>query len=254
MVIYLDIVMLLNFLVDWLLLMGAGRLCGYPLSPGRTALGAVLGGLYGGACLLPGFSFLGSTLWRTVMLCLMAIIAYGFQKSALSRGTLFILLSMALGGVALGLNGGFFSIAGAAGGLCLLCILGFRGRITGRRYLPVELSYGGCHLKLTALEDTGNTLRDPVTGASVLVVDGETAGKLTGLTKAQLEKPVENMGALPGLRLIPYHAVGTETGLLLALKLKNVKIGSWQGSRLVALAPESFSVSGEYQALTGGAV
>lgn len=254
MTVYLDIVMLLNFLVDWLLLMGAGRLCGYPLSPGRTALGAVLGGLYGGVCLLPGFGFLGNTLWRMAMLLFMAVIAYGFEKSAVPRGALFLLLSMALGGVAQETKGDFFSIAASAGGLCLLCILGFRGRVAGGRYLPVELSYGDCHLRLTALEDTGNTLRDPVTGASVLVVDGATAGKLTGLTKAQLEQPVENIGALPGLRLIPYRAVGTESGMLLALKLNNVKIGPWEGSRLVAFAPGSLGVSGEYQALTGGAV
>lgn len=254
MTVYLDIIILLNFLVDWLLLMGASRLCGYPLSPGRMALGGVLGGLYGGACLLPGFGFLGSTLWRTVMLCLIAVTAYGFQKSTVTKGALFLLLSMALGGVVQGMEKDLLSLVGGAGVLCLLCILGFRGRFTGRQYLPVELSYGDCHLRLTALQDTGNTLRDPVTGASVLVVDGETAGKLTGLRKEQLQNPLENMGALPGLRLIPYRAVGTEKGMLLALKLKNVKIGSWQGSHLVAFAPESFGVSGEYQALTGGAV
>ena len=33
---------------------------------------------------------------------------------------------------------------------------------------------------------------------------------------------------------------------------KNVKIGNWQGSTLVAFAPESLSAEGAYQALTGG--
>lgn len=253
MTVYLDIVILLNFLVDWLLLMGANRLCGHSLSPGKAALGAVVGGLYGGACLLPGFSFLGNALWRTVILCLMAGIAYGFRRSTLRRGVLFLLLSMALGGVALSLNGGFLSLAGAAGGLCLLCILGFHGRDHGQSYVPVELTYGGQHLRLTALRDTGNTLCDPVTGSPVLVVDGQTAQKLTGLTKEQLSRPTQTIGSIPGLRLVPYRAVGTENGLLLALRLKNVKIGSWQGSFLVAFAPEPLSVSGEYQALTGGA-
>ena len=149
MTVYLDILMLLNFLVDWLLLMGASRLRGYPLSPGRTALGAALGGLYGGACFLPGFGFLGSTSWRTVLLCLMALVAYGFQKNAISRCALFVLLSMALGGVALGMEGGFLSLAAAAGGLCLLCVLGFRGKVAGGRYLTVELSYGRQKLKLS---------------------------------------------------------------------------------------------------------
>ena len=253
MVIYLDIVMLLNFLVDWLLLMGTNRLLGHSLSPGRCALAALVGGLYGGACLLPGFSFLGNTLWRTVMLALLAVIAYGLKRSTIRRGVLFLLLSMALGGVAMGLDRGFLSVVGAAGGVCLLCNFGFRGRMGGESYLPVELIYGETRLHLTALQDTGNTLCDPITGSPVLVVDSETAGKLTGLSKEQLQKPVESIGAIPGLRLIPYRAVGTENGLLLALPMKQVKIGSWRVSRVVAFAPEQLSVSGEYQALTGGA-
>ena len=59
MVIYADGVMLLNFLVDALLIMGTNRLTGYPVMVGRTASAAALGSLYSGACLLPGFRFLG---------------------------------------------------------------------------------------------------------------------------------------------------------------------------------------------------
>ena len=43
MAVYLDLVMLLNFLVDYLLLLGTNRLSGSPMTPGRCALAAVLG-------------------------------------------------------------------------------------------------------------------------------------------------------------------------------------------------------------------
>ena len=46
--VYLDLVILLNFLVDYLLLLGTNRISGFPLTPGRTALAAVLGGIYFG--------------------------------------------------------------------------------------------------------------------------------------------------------------------------------------------------------------
>lgn len=253
MVAHLNVVMLLNFLVDWLLIMGTNRLCGYGPSPGRAALGATLGGIYGGVCLLPGFAFLGNTLWRTVMLALMAMLAFGLHRSTLRRGVIFLLLSMALGGMAVGMGTDrLWTLPVAAGVVCMLCILGFRGKL-GAAYIPVELSYGGRQLKLTALRDTGNTLRDPLTGGPVLVVDGASASKLTGLTDDQLRRPVEAMGAIPGLRLIPYHSVGTQSGMLLALNLKQVKIGTWCGTHVVAFAPEKLSMDGEYQALTGGA-
>lgn len=253
--IYLDGVMVLNFLVDFLLLMGAARLCGFPARLGKCALAALVGGVYAGICLLPGCYFLGNMLWRTVSLAAMAIIAFGCTYSAIRRGLVFAFLSYALGGLVMDIGkGGFAGILIAAGALFVLCAVGFRSRPGGNAYLPVELSYGEKRLRLTALRDTGNTLIDPVTGGQVLVVDASVAEKLTGLTPAQLRCPVEAMGTIPGLRLIPFHSVGKNGGFLLALKLKNVKIGTWQGSTLVAFAPEVFGKEGAYQALTGGVV
>lgn len=252
--VYLDLVIALNFLVDFLLLLGTSRLCGYPARPLRTALAALLGGVYGGLCLLPGLHFLGNVLWRTVSLALMALLAFGVSVSALRRGVVFALLSMALGGVALGLGGSsFWTLVAAAGGVCSLCVVGFRGKLEARSYVPVVLSYGGKRLQLTALQDTGNTLRDPVTGRPVLVIAADAAQQLTGLSREQLRQPVESVGALPGLRLIPYRAVGKDSGLLLALRFPEVKIGTWKGSSLVAFAPEGLSPENAYQALTGGA-
>lgn len=255
MAVYLDLVVLLNFLVDFLLLIGTNRLCGYRTGWGRPALAAAVGAVYGGVCLLPGFHFLGNTLWRVVSLALMTWIAYGWSKSSLRRGMVFTLLSMALGGIALGIGGGdFWSLIAAAAGVFLMCALGFREKVGSVSYIPVELAYCGKRMRLTALQDTGNALRDPVTGGSVLVVGAEVAQQLTGLTQQQLSRPVEAMQSapLPGLRLIPYRSVGQTAGLLLALRFQDVKIGDWKGSTLVAFAPEGLSREGAYQALTGG--
>ena len=106
-------------------------------------------------------------------------------------------------------------------------------------------------MRLTALRDTGNSLRDPITGKPVLIVGADIAEKLTGLSPAALRDPVRTMGSLPGLRLIPYRTVGN-TGFLLALRIPSVKIGNRQGSALVAFSPHILG-SG-YQALTGGTV
>ena len=256
MAVYLDVVAALNFAVDFLLLLGTNRLCGYPPGWGRAALAAAVGGIYGGACLLPGFQFLGSMLWRIVILAVISCIAFGFCFSTLRRGMVFLLLSMALGGLAMGVgNGGFGSLVAAVAGITVMCALGFRDKLGSVSYVPVFLSYGGKSLNLTALCDTGNTLRDPVTGRSVLVVGADVAQQLTGLTKQQLQKPVQTMSQAPlsGLRLVPYRAVGQESGLLLALRMQDVRIGKWKGSSLVAFAPEGLSREGNYQALTGGA-
>lgn len=253
--VYLDLVVLLNFLVDFLLILGTNRLAGFPPGCYRAALAALLGGIYGGVCLMPGFYFLGNTFWRLVSLVLMALIAFGVNRSAVQRGAVFVLLSMALGGIATGLGrGSFWMIVLAAGGTWLLCRVSFRGQLGQKEYVPVELSWGGRKIKLLALRDTGNTLRDPISGEQVLVAGADIGMELVGLTEQQMQNPVEAMGEVPGMRLIPYHAVGQPGGMLLALRFQNAKIGNTYENPLVAFAPEVLARGEAYQMLTGGAI
>ena len=252
--VYLDLFVLLNFLVDFLLLLGTNRLTGHPPGLKRAAGASILGGLYAGVCILPGFSFLGNTLWRLASLALMSMIAFGMQKNSIRRGTVFVFLSMALGGVAVGLGrGGFWSVLLSAGGVCMLCLVGFRGKLTQQRYVPVTITCGARTVALTALVDTGNTLRDPISGFPVVVVDETVAGKLCQLTRNQIAHPVETLGSvkLPGLRLIPYSAVGQSTGMLLGIRADRVQVEGKTGKYIVAFAAQNLG-HGQYQALTGG--
>lgn len=254
MTVYLDVLVFINFLVDLLLLVAANRLSGYPVGLKRAIPGAVVGGLYGGACILPGLSFLSGTLWRCVALAAMAVIAFGARRESLRRSVVFILLSMALGGIAVGLDGGsFWKLALSAAAVCAMCLLGFRGRL-GEQYVPVEIVAEGEVVRLTALRDTGNTLTDPLTGQQVLVAGAQVGHRLLGLTREELADPVAAMGKVPGLRLLPYHSVGRSDGLLIARRFSEVRIGSWRGSCLVAFAPEELGEGKPYEALTGGMV
>lgn len=252
----MDLVMLLNFIVDFLLLLGTNRLSGFPAQPGRCALSAVLGAVYSGACLLPGFRFLSNLLWRTVCLGAMGVIAFGCSRSALKRGGVFLILSMALGGVALSVGrGDFLSVCLCAALLWLLCRVAFGDGVGQQSFVPITITQGGRTVSLTALRDTGNTLRDPVSGEPVLVISGELAARLTGLTPEQLRHPLETIAgrAVPGLRLIPYRAVGCG-GVLLAMRFSDVKIGTRRRSVMVAFAPEGLGRENTYQGLTGGAL
>lgn len=254
--VYLDLVILLNFAVDFLLLLGSNRLAGYPMGAPRAALAAGLGAVYAGWCMIPGFHFLGGTFWRIVCLSCMALIAFGWNRSTLRRGTLFILLSMALGGVATGLGSrSFGTLFLAAAGVAVMSCVAFR-RKTGMEYVPVELTYGGKKTHLTALRDTGNTLTDPVTGEQVLVAGADIAWDILGLTPPQLADPIGTLeqGRVPGLRLIPYRTVGRSTGMLLAVRLEEVRINGVAAGHLVAFAPENFGRTEVYQALTGGVI
>lgn len=255
MTVYLDLVMVLNFLVDFLLILGTNRLSGFPADGKRAAAAALAGSVYGGACLLPQLRFLGNPLWRIVSLGIIAAIAFGWNRTAVKRTGVFLLLSMALGGLALSFGRGAWpSLLLAAAGVWLLCHAAFGDTVGGRDFVPLELSWGGNRLTITALRDSGNTLRDPVTGEQVLVLSPEAAYRLTGLTAEQLRHPLETLASrpVPGLRLIPYRAVGTGDGFLLGLRFENARIGQRRCSVIAAFAPEGLGREEEFQALAGG--
>jgi len=255
--VYLDLVVLLNFLVDFLLLLGTNRLSGFPPGIKRSLIAALVGGIYGGACVLTDFRFLGNPYWRFICLGAIALIAFGWNKSAVKRGGVFVLLSMALGGFASGLHeSSFLMLVVSAVLMWGLCRISFGGRIGGRQYIPVEIVLQNETLRLTALCDTGNMLRDPLTGEQILVVDKQIAQRLTGLNTSQLKNPMETMlsGVEKGMRLIPYRAVGQPGSMLLGKRFQEVKIGSLRRSAVIAFAPELMDRGNMYQALTGGSV
>ena len=240
------VVMLLALLVNTLLLFAVGRFLRSQCRVFRILLGALLGAVMTGLSVLPNMPYLHTHLGRGILLFLMCAVAFGFRRKLLWEFGLFALLHFSVGGLSAQTEEPLRMALGA-GGIGLACLL----TREKKHLVPIELTYGQTHLKLTALYDTGNTLVDPVTGQGVLILDAPSAQTLTGLTPQQLNTPVESLGTLPGLRLIPYHTVGN-SGFLLALRLPAVKIENRQESIVVAFAPQRFGK--DYQALTGGCV
>lgn len=257
MTVYLDLVVILNFLVDFLLLLGTNRLSGFPPGIRKLIPAAALGAGYSGLCMLPGFRFLGSLLWRLVSLVLMAVIAFGWNRSTVKRGCIFVLLSMALGGMAMNVGRPNFPVLIlAASGIWLLCTAAFGGSVGGREYVTISLSYGNHTETVVALRDTGNQLRDPVTGEAVLIISGTVAQRLTGLSDRQIQNPMQTIVERPiaGLRLVPYASVGNPCGMLLALPIDNCCMDGSVRRTLVAFAPEELGRGAVYEALTGGTI
>jgi sigma-E processing peptidase SpoIIGA len=252
MVVYADGVMLLNFLVDLLLILGTNRMTGHPATVGRASVAAALGGVYSGACLLPGFRFLGNLLWRIVSLATMSGIAFGCNRSGLKRGAFLALLSMAMGGIAMGFGTGRLAAVIFGGGVLFLFCLLWGGQGLPARFADMEIRFGQKVCHGTVLRDTGNLLRDPVTGQAVTVAGSRIAREMLELTPEELKDPVSLLASrqIPGLRLIPYRAVGSG-GMLAAVKADEVRIDGRKVGTLVAFSPEITGRDG-FEALTGG--
>ncbi len=283
MTVYLDTAFAVNGSVNYLLLLSAAYLAGAPLRRGRFLLAAALGGLYAAASFVPALAFLRTAGMKAVLLAVMALTAFGARRQTVKLALLFAAISAALAGAAmlaaqllrldpLLLPGGVFyplrarAILFLAALCCGLCHL-ILSRVTAHsgQLVPLTLRIGtrtGMRtVPLTALLDTGNTLKDPLTGESVLVVDGRIAAQLlpdAGLSTASLADPAGLFASLSEqypfcrFRLIPYRAVGTVSGLLLAVRCEVSGKSGKPELKLVAFSPTPVSQTGEFDALIGG--
>lgn len=280
-VIYIDSLFLLNFVVDYLLLLCAGRLAGEVLHRGRLALGAALGAAYAAAVFFPGMGFLLHPLCKLSAAVLSLLAGYGGSRRLLRVTLVFFAVSAAFGGGIFALellggrgltlkNGIFYSamdlkliLLSAAGCYVLITLVLQRSaRHTPRELAPAVLTLEGKRVALTALVDTGNTLTDPVSGRPVMVAEGERAKELFPRDHrpgpGDLRDPTSALAHLGTgewsrrFRLLPYRSVGVERGLLLAVRVDELELnGRGRGPVLVALSPTPVSDGGGYQALIG---
>lgn len=266
-VIYIDSVFVLNTLMDAILLLATAHLAGIPPRKGRCLLAALLGGAYAAAIFLPGGEALASFPGKAAAGLLMTLTAFGGERRFLRLMLLFLAVSCGLAGCVMGLgmvaggvpmeNGIFYTnvdagvlLTAAAAAYVVLSVV-FRasaGKHVEGVLTPVTLAWGKRCVHLTALCDTGNTLRDPATGRPMLVAEASCLKELFPsdlrpmLHTTVLRSPTELMGRLGEerirFRLVPYQAVGVTGGMLLAVRLDWGEVGEKRYDRLmVALSP-----------------
>lgn len=278
--VYADVLFALNAAVNAFLLLASARLGGGQIHPWRLAAAGGMGGLYAVAALLPRLGFLQTAGMKLVLLAGMLLCAFGARRRTLRLGVLFLGLGCCFAGLVLiGVHilggelfltpsGAFYPVSAAmllllAASAYFLCELAF-SRLAehgGGEIVSLRLALGGRTADIRALRDSGNTLRDPLTNERVLVAEWETAqallpqANLAPLRAQGAEAAMRHLAVLcPALhpRLIPYRAVGTRAGLLLALRCTVLAAGQKPKRVLVAFSPTPLSDGGNYNALTGG--
>ena len=257
-ILYLDLYFLVNLLADYLLCLAAARLCGLRLRRKCYLLAALFGALYAVLCTLPGLGLLASPAGILGSGLLLGGIAFRGETRPLRPMLTLLLLAAALGG-------GLYALTLQSGGrpvLSLRLLLSsffvfygllkllsrFRSRWDGSKKARVRLVLGGREASFPALIDSGNSLRDPATGAGVLIVSPRALRPLFPGSDALLEglSPVELLeaqGQLPGLagrlRLIPFRSLNGE-GLLPLFRPDALYVDQKKcEDLLVAISPEA---------------
>ncbi len=284
-VVYLDILVTVNWLIDFLLLRACARILHLPCRRGRAVLGALFGGFCACVLLLPELPSVASLLLKLVTAGIMALIAFPWTGlfAYLRQTGLLFLISALFAGLSFALwyfvaPAGFYVSNGAVYYqihpllLALLCCVCYclvclyehwfcRENRSGGRYRLTVTDHEGS-VTIDALHDSGNGLTELFSGAPVIVAEKSALlpilsptmrQALEGLSAgAEVSSAEEILAA--GWRLIPFRSVGG-SGLLpafrprrLLLKRENGKSGDITGC-YIALCPSLGR--GEYRALIG---
>lgn len=251
-VLYLDLFFLLNALCDYLLCLLTARAAGLVLRRGRCALAALLGALLACAVWLPGLGFLGRPWGRLACGLAVGFTAFGAERRPLRCVLLFFAVSASFGGAltALSARGGTLRALLASFLLCYgvgALLFRVQGLVEERRLLEVEVMQRGRTARFSALRDTGNRLRDSVTGARVLIATpkalapilGENAALFETLDALTLQTLSGELRELGALRLLPYAALGGG-GLLPVFRPERVLLdGRESPGLLVGISPRA---------------
>ncbi|MFZ5596352.1 MAG: sigma-E processing peptidase SpoIIGA [Bacillota bacterium] len=295
-VVYLDKFLLGNLLVDWIILWAAGRLGRIRVKYHRLLLGAIIGSLYSLALFLPGTDSLSPFYVKFVVSLVMMLAAFAPVSPRMFFACLFFfyVVSFAVGGTVIGVSyflsqsGGIARMYNLTGlvnrylwPVLLLALAAvwagvdlvpgfFKGR---NRFEAMKLSVTiymeGRGITVRGLVDTGNSLRDPVTGEPVLVVE-------YGAIKDLLPEPMRVENAYSGngasviekmagsrwsgrIRLIPFRSLGNDSGMLLGIKPDRIEFIHESRVRkvdrvIVAIHGKKFDRGEEYNAIVNPAV
>ncbi len=272
-VVYVDLVVIINTAANYIILLLTGIICDERVSRLKMFLSALFGGVYSACAIVPAWGFLTLFPVKITVSVVMLLIVFGGKKRILKTALVFYGVSAALGGMmyAASLRGdGIYTPVGL-GVMAAVFVLAYiiislafrraaKNKPGGTR--RVDIKNGGKEAQFTALVDTGNSLKDPVTGQEAIIMGAEDiAGILPdNIRRAVLNCPAaEAMEIIGGtaagtrFRLLPYSAVGVSGGLLLAFRPEELHIdGKKRDGVLIAISPNRITDGGGYSALIGG--
>ena len=249
MVIYADVLIFVNFIVDFLLLKLVSRLNKRNSKLWRFITASIAASLFSLYIFLPSQAFIIELLMRLGCSAVTVLICFGFKgiKSFLRNISLFYAVSFIFAGIILflqsirpsskiGVNNGFvyFDISPTlliTLSFIIYIIITVIKRITQKtaeaseRY-TVKLSFFDKNVTAEAIFDSGHSLKDAFDSSLVIIIDANTANRLFGCMEVNMLLelvPPETEALKRRFRLIPVKT-GSGEKMLPAVKLDTITV------------------------------
>lgn len=284
-IIYVDVLVVLNTVVTFIMLLTTSTVIGIKCGVGRLLLGATVGGMFSLILLAPEMSATGILLTKAAMAVVLVCISFKIRdlKRFFISIALFLGTNLFYAGVMYGVdclfspkfistkNGFSYFNIGSVGIIVLCSVVYVVIRLLRKYVVPdgrkphvydIEIVNGGKTVKTKALLDTGNSVSD-VTGGDVIIVDGIVARELSNLPEARFDAcDADGLTHLResglAVRLLPVGVLG-ENKLLVAFTAEKAIIETESGDGVIyrpciAVADGSFEELGYNALLSQNAV
>ena len=292
MIIYLDVVLIENLCMNYIILFATGYLLKTKMNHLRLILSSLLGGLYSIVAYMQVLEIYSSFVCKIILSIVMVYLAYNSKniKQLFKELLFFYLISFVFGGCAFALlyfikpqeiimrNGTYVgtyplkvAILGGLVGFIVISI-GFhivKIKISKKDiYNEITILFNSKNVNCIALLDTGNMLKDPITGMPVIVVEKELVSNilpfnildnLNNIIGGDVPKEIyedDNLEYIKKFRVIPFKSLGKTNGMLLGFKADKVIINEEQNEKqindvIIGIYENKLSRKGQYQALIG---
>lgn len=230
-IVYADVLIFLNTIVDYLLLLAAARVLGESIKTLRVVLASILGGISSLYIFLPKQNILFELLYKIVVALVLSFVCFknnGLKQFLKSVGV-FFLISCGYGGVMFALwlvfkpygmiiNNSvvYFSISPVVLVVCsvlgyfLFCFLWqvFSKSAKLAQRCNITVCADKKSINLRAISDTGNSLQDTFGKREVIIADKQMVEKLFGTTDYS-----ENNSLKQRYQILPCSTVSGEGAL-----------------------------------------
>lgn len=291
MTIYIDIVLIENLIMNYIILLATGVILKNKIKHIRLIIAGLIGAIYSILTYVITIGIYSNFFFKLLLSVMMIYVAFNPQnvKKMWKALISFYLTSFVFGGAAFALiyivkpqeilmrNGLFLGtyplknvlLAGIIGFLIIITTFKIvKTKITKKDiYKEIKIYIDEKVIKINAMLDTGNMLKEPITGVPVIIVEKsilyellpkELLDNINQILGGDLENISENIKEkyLNKLKFIPFSSLGKQNGMILGIKPDYIEIIEEQNiskskNIIVGIYEKSLTKDGRYRALMG---
>ena len=291
MTIYIDVVLIENLLMNYIILFATGVILKIKIKHIRLILASLVGAIYTIIAYISALRIYSNIFLKFILSLIIIYIAFNPKsvKKLFKFTLIFYLTSFVFGGAAFALiyivkpqeilkNNGLVLNTNSLKTIFISAIIAFAIIIIGFKVVKNKISAKDmyCNIKIIlnqkeietkAMIDTGNFLKEPITNTPVIVVEHtllydcmpkEILNHLETILGGDFSEIPDKVREeyILKLKVIPFSSLGKQNGMLLGIKADKVIIKSDEEEKendnvIIGIYNKSLTKRGEYRALLG---